>query len=165
MRRADQVRGGGVKLIIIAALSRNHVIGQEGKVPWHISEDLKRFKRLTTGHTVLMGRKTFESLGKALTDRKNVVLTSKKISGVETYATLAEVLQALENEEKVFVIGGGELFTQLIDQADALYLTLVDREVEGDAFFPPYEHLIGTRYKLVAREEHPEYVFEDYVRM
>ncbi len=154
-----------MKLIIIAALSRNRVIGKGGKLPWHISEDLKRFKRLTTGHTVLMGRKTFESLGKPLPNRRNVVLSSRTLPGIETYPTLADALRALENEEKVFVIGGGEVFAQLIDQADALYLTLVDHEVEGDTFFPPYEHLIGSRYRLVAREEHEGFVFEDYVKM
>lgn len=154
-----------MKLVIIAAMSRNRIIGKDGKLPWHISEDLKRFKRLTTGHTVLMGRKTFESLGKPLSNRRNVVLTSRKIPGVETYPTLAQALQALENEEKVFVIGGGEIFAQLLDHADELHLTLVDREIDGDTYFPPYEHLIGTRYKLVAREEHVGFVFEDYVRM
>lgn len=153
-----------MKLIIIAALTRNRVIGKDGKLPWHISEDLKRFKRLTIGHTVLMGRKTFESLGKPLPNRRNVVLTSRPIPDVETYPTLAQALQALETEEKVFVIGGGEIFAQLIDHADELFLTLVDKEVEGDTFFPPYAHLVGTRYRLVSREEHEGFVFEDYVK-
>jgi dihydrofolate reductase len=153
-----------MKLIIIAALSRNRVIGKAGKLPWHISEDLKRFKHLTTGHTVLMGRKTFESLGKPLPNRRNVVLTSRAIPGVETYPTLAQALQALENEEKVFVIGGGEIFAQLIDHADELHLTLIDKEVEGDTFFPPYEHLIDTRYRLISREERDGFRFEDYVK-
>lgn len=154
-----------MKLIIIAALSRNRVIGKDGKLPWHISEDLKRFKRLTTGHTVLMGRKTYESLGKLLPNRRNVVLTSHTIPNVETYPTLAQALQALEKEEKVFVIGGGEIFAQLLDHADELHLTIIDKEVEGDTFFPPYKHLIGTRYRLVSREEHEGFVFEDYVKV
>ncbi len=154
-----------MKLIIIAALSRNRVIGNDGKLPWHISEDLKRFKRLTTNHVVLMGRKTFESLGKPLPNRRNVVLTSRTIPDVETYPALAQALQALEKEEKVFVIGGGEIFAQLLEHADELHLTLVDREVEGDTYFPPYEHLLGTRYKLVAREEHEGFTFEDYEKL
>ncbi|HXG38244.1 MAG TPA: dihydrofolate reductase [Bacteroidota bacterium] len=154
-----------MKLIIIAALSRNRVIGKDGKLPWHISEDLKRFKHLTTGHTVLMGRKTYESLGKLLPNRRNVVLTSHTIPNVETYPTLAQALQALEKEEKVFVIGGGEIFAQLLDHADELHLTIIDKEVEGDTFFPPYKHLIGTRYRLVSREEHEGFVFEDYVKV
>lgn len=151
-----------MKLAIIAALSRNRIIGYKGKLPWHISEDLKRFKKLTTGHTVLMGRKTFESIGKPLPNRRNVVLSSKQIPGVETYPTLAQALEALDKEERVFVIGGGELFMQLVDHADELYLTLVDQTIIGDTFFPPYVHLIGDRYSLVEREEHQGYAFEDY---
>jgi dihydrofolate reductase len=154
-----------MKLIIIAALSRNRVIGNNGKLPWHISDDLKRFKRLTTGHTVLMGRRTFESLGKPLPNRRNVVLTSQSIPDVETYPTLAEALHTLDKEKQVFVIGGGELFAQLIDHADALYLTRVDKEVDGDTYFPPFEHLVGTRYRLLSREEHEGFAFEEYERM
>jgi len=90
-----------VKLIIIAALSRNRVIGKDGKIPWHISEDLKRFKRITTGHTVLMGRKSFESMGKPLANRRNIVLTSKEIRGVETYKKLEEALKGLKNRNKL----------------------------------------------------------------
>lgn len=153
-----------MKLVIIAVLGRNRVIGKDGKLPWYISEDLKRFKRLTTGHTVLMGRKTFESLGKPLPNRRNVVLTSQEISGVETYPTLAQALQVLDDQEKVFVIGGGEIFAQLLDHADEMHLTLVDQHVEGDTYFPPYEHLIGTRFKLVSREGHGGFEFEDYQR-
>lgn len=154
-----------MKLIIIAAISRNRVIGKDGKMPWHISEDLKRFKQLTTGHTILMGRKTYESLGKALPNRRNVVLSSKDIPDVETYHSLADVLIALEKEEKVFVIGGGELYAQLLDQADELHLTLVDQEVAGDTFFPPYEHLIGTMYKLTNKEARDGFTFVDYERV
>ncbi|HEY4613620.1 MAG TPA: dihydrofolate reductase [Bacteroidota bacterium] len=154
-----------MKLIIIAALSRNRVIGNKGKLPWHIPEDLKRFKQLTTGHPVLMGRKTYEVLGKPLPNRRNIVLTSSNIDGVETYAILAHALGVLEKEPTVFVIGGGEIFAQLVDHVDALYLTIVEKEYEGDAFFPPYQHLIGTRYKLALREERDGYAFEDYERM
>ena len=154
-----------MKLVIIAALSKNRVIGKNGKLPWHIPEDLKRFKLLTTGHTVLMGRKTFESLGKPLPNRRNVVLTSTELPNVETYPILAHALQALEKEKTVFVIGGGEIFAQLIEHVDEMYLTIVEKEYEGDTFFPPYEHLIGTRYALAGREERDGYAFEDYVRI
>ena len=154
-----------MKLILIAALTRNRVIGKNGKLPWHIPDDLKRFKRLTTGHTVLMGRKTFESLGNPLPRRRNVVLSSRDLPGVETFSNLPEALKALEGEDVVFVIGGGEVFKQTVAQADAMNLTIVDREVEGDVYFPPYDHLIGSRYKLVAREEHEGFTFEDYEKM
>jgi dihydrofolate reductase len=151
-----------MKLIIIAALNRKRVIGNNGKLPWHISEDLKRFKRLTVGHTVLMGRKTFESMGKPLPDRRNVILSSKKIPGVETYSTIAEALAVLKEEEKIFVIGGGRIFEQFLDRADELHLTLVDIDVDGDTFFPSYEHLVGTRFTLVSEQRHEGYTFQDY---
>jgi dihydrofolate reductase len=151
-----------MKLIIIAALNKKRVIGNNGKLPWHISEDLKRFKKLTVGHTVLMGRKTFESMGKPLPDRRNVVLASKKIPGVETYSTIAAALAALKKEEKIFVIGGGKVFEQFLDRVDELRLTLVDIGVDGDTFFPSYEHLIGTRFMLVNEEKHEGYMFRDY---
>jgi len=154
-----------VKLAIIAAIAKNRVIGKDGKLPWHISEDLKRFKRLTTGHAVLMGRRTFESLGQPLPNRRNVVLTSRPIPGVETYSSLPGALKALKDQERVFVIGGGNIFSQMIERADELYLTDVDQEVQGDVFFPPYEHMIGKTFHLVAREDHNGYAFLDYARL
>jgi dihydrofolate reductase len=153
-----------VKLAIIVAVARNRVIGKAGKLPWHISEDLKRFKRLTTGHTILMGRKTYESIGRPLPLRRNVVVSSRPLPGVESYRSIAEALASLSGEEKVFVIGGGTLFDVLLEEADELYITLVDQEVDGDTFFPPYEHLLGTRFREVAREEHAGYAFVDYKR-
>ena len=151
-----------MKLIIIAALNKKRVIGKDGRLPWHISEDLKRFKRLTLGHTVLMGRKTYESMGKPLADRRNVVLTSKNISGVETYSSIGTELDALKEEENVFVIGGGEIFGQFLDHADELRLTFVDNDMDGDVLLPSYEHLIGSRFSLVNEEQHDGFVFRDY---
>jgi len=153
-----------VKLVIIAALSANRVIGRNGKIPWHLPEDLPRFKRLTTGYTVLMGRKTFESIGKPLSGRRNVVVSSHPIPNVETYSTLADALQAVQGEEQVFVIGGGTLFAQLIESADELRLTIVERDVEGDTYFPPYEHLVGSTFRLKHSEQREGYRFEDYER-
>ena len=154
-----------MKLIIIAALNKARVIGRNGKLPWHLSEDLKRFKRLTTGHAVLMGRKTFESLGSPLPNRRMVVLTSGKIPGVETYHTIGHALQALQDQERVFIIGGGELYAQLLDSVDGLHLTIVEQDADGDTFFPPYEHLIGTVFKLVNKEQHDGFRFEDYEKV
>jgi dihydrofolate reductase len=153
-----------VILALIAAVSRNRVIGKDGTLPWHISEDLKRFKRITTGHTVLMGRKTFESLGKPLPNRRNVVLTSRTLPGVETYRSIPEALDALAGEAKVFVIGGGELFTSLLDRVDEFYLTIVDRTVDGDTYFPPFEDLLATRFIETHREVHDGFSFVDYTR-
>ena len=153
-----------MKLAIIAAIGHRRAIGKDGKLPWHIPEDLKRFKRLTTGHAVLMGRGTWESLGRALPGRRNVVLSSSSLAGVESYSSIEDALGALSSVGKVFVIGGGDVYAQLLERADEIYLTVVDREVEADTFFPPYEHLLGTRYRETAREHHPEFEFIDYVR-
>jgi dihydrofolate reductase len=153
-----------VKLAIIAAVGHHRAIGKDGRLPWHIPEDLRRFKRLTTGHAVLMGRGTWESLGRPLPGRRNVVLSSSPVPGIESYASLEESLRALASAERVFVIGGGNVYAQIIDRADELYLTLVDRDVDADTFFPPYEHMLGTVFREAAREHHPGFEFVDYVR-
>ena len=154
-----------MNLILIAALTKNRVIGKDRGVPWDIPEDMRRFKRMTVGHVVLMGRKTYETLSSPLTNRRNVVLTSRKIDGVETYATIAQALEVLKTEGDVFVIGGGQIFAQLLMSAAELRLTLVEQEVDGDTFFPPYEHLIGSHFRLASKEEHPGFSFLDYVRI
>ncbi len=151
-------------LALIAAIGNNRVIGKDGKLPWHIPEDLKHFKRLTTSHSVLMGRKTFESIGKPLANRRNVVVTSRPIPGVETYPSIDAALQALANEERVFVIGGAQVYAQVLERVDELYLTLVEGDHEGDTFFPPYEHLLGTRFHLASFTQHQGYAFAHYVR-
>ena len=154
-----------MRLIIIAALTKDRVIGKDGKIPWHIAEDLKRFKELTTGHAVLMGRKTYESLGKPLPNRRNVVLTSKELPSVERYSTTERALQALKDEQKVFVIGGGQVFTQLLEFADELHLTIIDQNVEGDTVFPEYVDLMEREFKLMNRDEHEGYAFVHYERL
>lgn len=153
-----------MKRFIIAALNNKRVIGKDGNIPWHISEDLKRFKNLTTGSTVLMGRKTFESIGKSLPNRRNVIISSRKISEVETFHSLGEAFEALKNEEKVFIIGGGEIYQQTIKEVDGLFLTIVENEVDGDSYFPPFEHLLGTIYHLEKEEKHDGYTFRDYLK-
>jgi dihydrofolate reductase len=152
-----------MKLILIAALNKNRVIGRNGKIPWHIPEDIHRFKQFTTHHTVLMGRKTFESIGKPLPNRKNVVVSknqnlfkSLKIGEVNNtlffFPSIESALFNFQSEEKVFVIGGGEIFSQTIDRADELDLTIVENDEAGDVFFPPYEHLIGTSFFITSEE-------------
>jgi dihydrofolate reductase len=153
-----------VKLALIAAVARNRGIGYRGELPWRLPEDMRRFKQITTGHAVLMGRKTFDVLGKPLPNRRNVVLTHRELPGVETYTTIEAALAALAGERRVFVIGGGEIYAQLLDNADELFLTHVHRDVLADAFFPPFEHLIGTRFREVARDDRGEFSFVDYIR-
>lgn len=154
-----------MKLVLIAALTKNRVIGRNGAVPWDIPEDMERFKRLTLGHTVLMGRRTYETLSSPLTDRRNVVVTSAQLKGVETYPSIGEALRALENEDVVYVIGGGQIFAELLLSAEELRLTIVDQLLDGDTFFPPYEHLIGSIFKPVFSEKHEGFTFMDYARM
>ena len=151
-------------LIAIAAVSLNRVIGKHGKVPWNIPEDLRRFMQLTSGHAVLMGRKSFESLGKPLPNRRNVVLSSEPVAGVESYTSIDAALRALQNAEKVFVIGGGEIFAAILDRVDMIQLTLIEREVEGDTYFPPYEALVSTKFRLVHEEQHKGFKYLDYAR-
>ena len=154
-----------MRLALIAAVGPNRVIGRGGSLPWHIGEDLRRFKRLTTGSAILMGRKTWESLGRSLANRRNVVLSSHQHTGVEAYRTIDAALTALEGQEKVFVIGGAQVYATVLNRADALYLTLVDQSVEGDAYFPPYENLLSSVFKEVSREKHLGFEFIDYVRV
>ena len=153
-----------MRLALIAALARNRGIGYKGELPWRLPEDMRRFKQITTGRAVLMGRKTFEALGKPLPNRRNVVLTHRALSGIETYAAVDAALAALADEQRVFVIGGGEVYTQLLDKADELFLTHVHRDVTADAFFPPFEHLVGTRFREVFRDDREDFSFVDYLR-
>ena len=146
-------------LHIIAALADNGVIGDAGKIPWHLSEDLKRFKRLTLGHPIIMGRKTYASLGKPLPGRRNLVLTrGLAIPGVECFASLAAAVAACR-DETVFVIGGAEIYRQALPLAQVLLLTHVHQSVAGDTKFPEYDQ---QRWREVAREEHPGYAFVEY---
>ena len=154
-----------MRLALIAALARNRVIGNKGNLPWHIPEDLKRFKKLTTGHPVLMGRKTFDSLGHPLPNRRNIVLSSDPVAGMECYRSIPEALAALAREETVFVLGGGEIFSQLLERAHVMYLTEIEKDYDGDAFFPPYKHLIGVRFRLFNEDQRDGFAFRDYERM
>ncbi len=150
---------------MIAAVARNGGIGFAGQLPWHLPEDLRRFKQLTTGHTVLMGRKTYESLGRPLPHRRNVVISSGPVSGVESYRSVQEGLAALAGEEQVFVIGGAQLYAQLLSRCDELYLTLVDRDIQADVFFPPYQQQLDAAFRLVSREEREGFTFVHYRRI
>jgi dihydrofolate reductase len=146
----------------IAAMSLNRVIGREGQIPWHLPEDFRWFKRMTSGHVVLMGRKTFASLGKPLPNRTNIVLTrGGDISGVTTIADLRSFDPEAFAPKEVFVIGGAEIYAQLLPLCSDLYLSVVQREVEGDAFFPRFE----DEFELVEIPlRQPEFVVQHYRR-
>ncbi len=131
------------RLIAIVAMSANRVIGREGRLPWHYPEDLKFFKRTTLGHPIVMGRATFDSIGRPLPGRQNIVLsrTMPPREGVTVIRDIAELPQVCGDAETVFVIGGARVFEDLLPQCDGLYLTFINEDYEGDVLLPPFEHL------------------------
>jgi dihydrofolate reductase len=153
-----------VKIAIIAAVALNRGIGKDGRLPWHLPEDLRHFKQLTMGHVVLMGKNTWDSLGKPLPGRRNVVLARTLLDDVESYLSIDAALNALHREERIFVIGGGEVYAQLLPRADELYLTVVEREVDADTFFPAYASLLETGFILRRSEPRDGFRFEEYTR-
>jgi dihydrofolate reductase len=135
------------RLIAIVAMSANRVIGREGKLPWHYPEDLKFFKRTTLGHPILMGRATFDSIGRPLPGRQNIVLsrTMAPREGVTVIREVSELSQVCGEAETVFVIGGARVYEELLPQCDGLYLTYITKDYEGDVLLPPFEHLFTLK--------------------
>ena len=128
-------------LSIIVAKAKNNVIGKDNKLIWHLSEDLKRFKKLTTEHTIIMGRKTFESLGKILPNRKHVILCNDKQLNIDDEnVEIIDDINLLEkyekSEEENFVIGGATIYKLLMPKVKKMYITQIDKDFEGDVFFP-----------------------------
>lgn len=125
---------------MIVAMSKNGVIGNNNDLPWGLKGDLKYFKEVTTGNTIVMGRKTYESIGKPLPNRKNIVLTRNDINieGVEIFNSVIEVLRYSYEypNESVFVIGGAEIYDQFLPYADKIYITEIEEEIDGDTYFP-----------------------------
>jgi len=127
------------RISIIVAMAMNRVIGVNNALPWHLSADLRRFKALTMGHHIIMGRRTFESIGRILPGRTNIVLTRNKSyrpAGLSIARDLAEARALSAKDDEVFVIGGEQLFREALDVADRIYLTCIDKEFEGDSHFP-----------------------------
>lgn len=132
----------GTRVYLVAAVAANGVIGAGGKLPWRLPEDLKHFKALTLGHPVIMGRKTWESLGKPLPGRENIVVTRAAgydAPGASVASSLDGALALCAGEPTAFVIGGGELYAEALPVADGLVLTEIQRDYAGDARFPPYD--------------------------
>jgi dihydrofolate reductase len=131
-------------LSLIVAMGENRVIGVENRLPWHIPEDLKRFKKITMGHPILMGRKTFDSIGKALPGRTNIVITRNRefrADGVVGCGSLEEALEwamKAPGNDEIFVIGGAEIFRHCLDKADRIYLTVVKWPFDGDTYLPSF---------------------------
>lgn len=155
---------------IIAAVAKNRAIGKDNRLIYWLPNDLKRFKQLTTGNTIIMGRKTFESLPKgALPNRRNIVLSrsTRELPGCDCYPSLKEALAHCQEDEQLFIIGGASIYKQTMPIADRLYLTEIDDIPEkADAFFPPYdEWVVEKEEKHTIDERHQyNYSFVDYVR-
>lgn len=131
-------------------MASNRVIGRQGRLPWHIPEDLKFFKRITMGHPILMGRKTFESIGKPLPGRRNIVLSRSMAPqpGLVVIRDAGDLALVCGADETVFLIGGAQLFRDLLPRCAGLYLTWIDEPHEGDVFLPPFEHLFALKETL-----------------
>ena len=154
--------------IIIAAISKNNVIGEDGKIPWHSKEELQHFKKTTMSFPVIMGRKTWEAISKPLAGRLNVVITRDQSFSTQFHEVI--VFQSLQLAfsyfntsiyKKVFVIGGGEIFSEAIDKVDSLILSEMNFETEGDTFFPEID---GTKWTLDTNELFTDFTVHHYMR-
>ena len=154
-----------MKLHLIAAHDDNLVIGYQGKLPWRLPEDLKHFKATTIGHPILMGRGVFEEIGeKPLPGRRNVVLSRKSWNNVESHSDINKALEALSNESVVFLIGGGQIYSQMIDLCEKMYITEVHGTFNGDVFFPEYRDQLGKKWIEISREDYPTHSFVEYIK-
>lgn len=152
------------KISIIVAMAKNRVIGDKNKMLWHLPEDLKFFARTTKGHTVIMGRKTFESIGKALPKRQNIIISkSLKITPDNTeLANTPEKAIELAKSNEVFIIGGGEIYKLFLEKAQKLYLTFVDIEIDGETKFPElnYDNWQCIKTRKYSKDEKHTFKFE-----
>jgi len=124
---------------IIVAVTKNNVIGNNGIMPWKIKGEQRRFKELTTGHTIIVGRKTFQAEGKPLPNRKTIIISKTKNIECENCVTVKSLKEALElakDEKEIFIAGGGEIYRQVLPMTDRIYLTIIDKVIEGDVYFP-----------------------------
>jgi len=139
---------------VVAAVARNGIIGSGNRIPWRLPEDLRRFRRLTLGHAVIMGRKTFESIGSPLPERNNIVITRSREwvrPGCKAFPSFEAAMAAVEPAQKAFVIGGAEIYALALPLAGKLYLTEIDRDFAGDTTFPDFDR---SQWRVISRERH-----------
>ena len=154
-----------MEITLIAAFDKNQAIGKQGDLPWHLSSDLKHFKKITTGNTIIMGRKTFDSIGKALPNRKNIVLTRNEKWEYEDIITINnpnEINSICKNENEIFIIGGAEIYKAFLKTATKMILSYVETEVEfADAFFPVFEkeHWTIVNQSELIKEEKDDFPY------
>ena len=161
-----------VKLALIAAMARNRVIGRDNAMPWHLPEDLRYFKATTLGKPIVMGRKTFDSLGRPLPSRTNIVVSRQPdltLEGAQVFASIDAALSAARQQaqadgvDEVMVIGGDNLYRQTLERADRIYLTRFDSEPEGDAWFPDFDEqawTLASERAVAAGEGYPAHVYQ-----
>ncbi len=147
-----------MEITIIVAIAENNAIGKNNDLLWHISEDLKRFKRITTGHTIIMGRKSYLSLPKRpLPNRRNIVISStmakEDIEGLEVVSSIEEAISKADKDKENFIIGGGLIYKEFMPLANKIYLTIVHREYEADVFFPEIDY---NEWDIIDKEEHKD---------
>jgi dihydrofolate reductase len=131
-----------MKLSLIVAMAENRTIGLNKEMPWHLSADLKKFKKITMGHPIIMGRKTFESIGKPLPGRKNIIISRNSNylqEGCEVFNSLDSALESCSKEEEIFVIGGATLYESILEKSDRLYITEIKKSFAGDTWFPEFD--------------------------
>ncbi len=150
-------------LELIVAFDEDRLIGRGKELPWHIPEDLKHFKEMTTGHRIIMGRVTFESIGKALPNRENIVLTRNdfEVSGVKTYKSVEELLKNLDDNKKNFVIGGNKLYEALLPYVDLLHISHVRGRHQGDVYFPEIDL---SKWELINEVSYEKFNYRCYRR-
>ena len=142
------------RINLIAAMAKNRTIGMDNQMPWHLPADLKHFKATTLKHPVIMGRKTYQSIGKALPGRRNIVVTRDSefsLEDAEVINDLEKAIELCEDVSDIMIIGGANIYNQMLEKADRLYLTFIDLEVEGDTFFPDWQ---GLGFQQISRESH-----------
>ncbi len=138
---------------IVVAIAQNNAIGKDNQLLWHLPKDLKHFKDITSGHTVIMGRKTYESVGKPLPNRRNIIITRQNIviNGCEVVNSIEEALKLCTGEAEVFIVGGAEIYKQAMTLTDRIYLTIVHQEFDADTYFPEIKENI---WKETERQDH-----------
>ncbi|MDP1573928.1 MAG: type 3 dihydrofolate reductase [Coxiellaceae bacterium] len=138
---------------LIVAYAKNRVIGKNNQLPWHLPADLKHFKQLTMGKPIVMGRKTFESIGRPLLGRRNIIISrgNKRFEGCDVFSSIDLALSALENEVEIMIIGGATLFSQMASFTEKMYITEIDAEIEGDTFFPEINE---KEWEVIVEEAH-----------
>lgn len=152
-------------ITIIVAIGKNFVIGKDGWMPWNIPEDLRQFKEKTLNHTVVMGRKTFEAIGRPLPKRKNIVVTRDPrwhFDGVETIGDLEAFLQEMQSkEEEIFIAGGAQIYQMALPYADKLIISHIDTEIDGDTFFPKWDR---SKFNVTDTVDYKDFSVKTYIK-